>query len=103
MNQPMQPIQVSRRPSIARALRHLLTTPETRADAREALGMDDSQASRFLSNQAGITLDKLDRAIAATGMVLVEVDYLNSMARLADTGVNCACARQGGGNCGGKW
>ncbi|GGX32628.1 hypothetical protein GCM10007242_44450 [Pigmentiphaga litoralis] len=93
----------TRRPSIERALRHLLTNPSSKTDAREALGMDDSQVSRFLSGQAGIPIDKIDRAIQVAGMVLVRPDYLKALSHLADTGVNCACALAGGGNCGGKW
>lgn len=92
-----------RRPSIERALRQLLTNPATRGNAREKLEMDDSQVSRFLSGQAGLPIDKIDRALDLVDMVLVRPAYLAAMVELADTGVSCSCALAGGGNCGGKW
>lgn len=91
-----------RRPSIESTLRSALTNSSTRADMREKLAMDDSQVSRILSGQAGITIDKLDAVIAAVGMVTTTKGYLDALARLAQTGAGCYCAREGLGDCGVK-
>ncbi|WP_155419302.1 DNA-binding protein [Chromobacterium subtsugae] len=87
--------------SIERGLRAALTDPRQSNRVADALAWDGSQISRFLSGQQGITIDKLDAAISALGMVCVQPKYLDAMATLCQVGANCACARKGMGECGG--
>lgn len=90
---------MAERPNIERALRLLLSGDERKA-AMEVLGWDASQLSRFLSGQNGIPIDKLDAVIGLTGFVMVTPRYLDALASMAETGVSCRCAREGGGECG---
>jgi len=94
--------RTSRKPSIENALRASLTNPRTKAQTRDDLGMDDSQVSRFLSGQAGITIDKLDALVGALGMVVTSRQYMDALAYMAQTGTACECARAGMGECGRK-
>ncbi|WP_087688064.1 MULTISPECIES: DNA-binding protein [unclassified Pandoraea] len=87
------------RPNIEKALRLLLSGDERKA-AMEVLNWDASQVSRFLSGQNGIPIDKLDQVIYLTGFVMVTPRYLEGLASMAETGVGCRCAREGGGECG---
>nr|WP_165404714.1 DNA-binding protein [Pigmentiphaga kullae] len=84
-----------------RTFRQALTDPNIRNEIREALGWDDSQVSRFLSGQMGLTIDKIDAAIDVLSMRVVSRRYLDAMTELAGTGVKCWCAREGLGDCGG--
>lgn len=88
------------RPSMERSFRQALTDPQTREDVKAAVGWDDSQVSRFLSGQSGLTIDKLDAAISALSLRIVTKRYLDAMGVLCVTGANCHCAREGLGNCG---
>lgn len=92
----------TRKPSIENALRDALSNPRTKTTTREAMSLDDSQVSRFLSGQAGITIDKLDAMVAALGMVVTSRQYMDAMAYMAQTGTACECARAGMGECGRK-
>ncbi|MCP1679429.1 DNA-binding protein [Kerstersia gyiorum] len=83
-----------------RAFRSALTDPSTRADIREALGWDDSQVSRFLSGQTGLTIEKIDAAIGALDMIVTTRRYLDFLAYGAQVGTACYCARAGMGACG---
>ena len=88
------------KPSMDRAFRQALTDPSTRAKARDRLGWDDSQVSRFLSGQMGITIDKIDAAIEILGMVVTTPGYMDFLSYGAKIGANCHCARAGMGECG---
>lgn len=88
------------KPSMERAFRQALTDPETRAAVRNRLGWDDSQVSRFLSGQMGLTIDKLDAAIECLAMVVTTRKYLDFLAYGAQVGTACYCARAGMGECG---
>lgn len=88
--------------SIERGLRSALTNPKESARLADALGWDNSQVSRFLSNQMGLTIEKVDAAISALGYVCVKPKYLEAMATLCQVGANCECARRGMGECGGN-
>jgi hypothetical protein len=92
----------TRAPSIENALRAALSNPRTKAQTRDELSMDDSQVSRFLSGQAGITIDKLDAMVKALGMVVTSRQYMDALAFMAQTGTACECARAGMGECGRK-
>ncbi len=88
------------KPSMERAFRQALTDPETRAAVRDRLGWDDSQVSRFLSGQMGLTIEKLDAAIECLAMVVTTRKYLDFLAYGAQVGTACYCARAGMGECG---
>lgn len=86
--------------SMDRAFRQALTDPSLKAVAKEKLGWDESQVSRFLSGQMGLTIDKIDQAIEVLDMVVTTVSYMDFLAYGARIGANCHCARQGLGECG---
>jgi hypothetical protein len=86
--------------SIERGLRAALTNPRESARLSDALGWDNSQVSRFLSGQMGLTIDKVDTALTTLGFVCVKPKYLDAMATLCQVGANCECARRGMGACG---
>ncbi|PRP68741.1 DNA-binding protein [Chromobacterium amazonense] len=86
--------------SIERGLRSALTNPRTASKVADSLNWDNSQVSRFLSGQMGLTIDKIDTAVQALGYVCVQPKYLDAMATLCQVGANCACARKGLGECG---
>lgn len=90
------------KPSMERQFRAALSDPSKRADVRDALGWDDSQVSRFLSTGLGLTIDKIDAAIEALGMVVTSRRYLDFLAYGAQVGTACYCARAGQGECGSR-
>ncbi|BET09411.1 DNA-binding protein [Pandoraea sputorum] len=90
---------MAERPNIEKSLR-LLLTGDQRKEAMEALDWDNSQVSRFLSGQTGVLIDKLDAVVNLIGFVMVTPRYLEGLASMAETGVGCRCAREGGGECG---
>lgn len=71
-----------------------------RHEVAQSIGWDDSQASRFLSGQMGVVIDKLDALVGAAGFVLVTRKYLDAVATLGEVGMHCHCAREGLGECG---
>lgn len=87
------------KPNIEQALRDLLTGKERKAVA-EALGLDASEVSRFLSGQRGLMLQDIEKAIDLAGYALVSRPYLDAIATLCKVGAACECARQGAGECG---
>ncbi len=88
------------KPSMEGAFRRALTDSHTRKTVRDALGWDDSQVSRFLSCQTGLTIDKIDAAIAALDMLVTSRRYMDFLAYGAQVGTACHCARAGMGECG---
>ena len=80
---------------IEQLLRTALTSRE-RAKIAQAIGWDDSQVSRFLSGQQGVTVSRIDALIDAVGYVLVTTKYLDALTTLCEVGMDCECARQGG-------
>ena len=102
MNAPVAVAFAPQKPSMERAFRQALTDPSVRQAARERLGWDDSQVSRFLSGQTGLTIDKIDAAIEVLGMVVTTPRYMDFLAYGASIGANCHCARAGMGECGGR-
>lgn len=73
-----------------------------RRDVQAAVGWDNSQVSRFLNGETGITIERIDTLVDAIGFVLVSTRYLDAVATLGEVGMHCSCARQGGGECGPK-
>ncbi|MEK7947669.1 DNA-binding protein [Pigmentiphaga sp. YJ18] len=96
----MNAVAAVRKPSMERMFREALSDPATRADVRAALGWDDSQVSRFLSGQTGLTIDKIDAAITALDMVVTSRRYMDFLAYGSQIGAACHCARAGMGECG---
>lgn len=88
------------RPSMDRAFRQALTDPRIKAAVKDRLGWDESQVSRFLSGQMGLTIDRMDIAIDVLGMVITTPAYMDFLAFGAQIGAHCQCARQGLGECG---
>ncbi len=100
MNAPAVALVRPQRPSMERAFRQALTDPSVRQTVRDRMGWDDSQVSRFLSGQMGLTIDKIDQAIDVLGMVVTSPSYMDFLAYGAKIGANCHCARAGMGECG---
>ncbi|WP_343593896.1 DNA-binding protein [Paracidovorax wautersii] len=84
--------------TIERVLRHHLSQPGSAV--ADAAGWDSGNVSRFLSNQQGVTISKIDAVVNAAGFVLVSRRYLEAIGTLSEVGANCHCARAGGGECG---
>lgn len=78
----------------------LALSGKTRKEVAKKMGWDDSQISRFLSGQQGVTIDKLDMLVASVDYVLVTKRYLDAIGTLSEVGVHCQCARDGHGECG---
>lgn len=93
--------RTQQKPSMERSFRMLLTDPRQRKEIRDRMGWDDTQVSRFLSGQMGLTIDKLDAAIEALAMVVTSRQYMDFLAYGARVGAACECARRGQGECGG--
>ncbi|AJW98440.1 hypothetical protein [Burkholderia gladioli] len=91
---------VRKKPSMQQAFREALTDPDKRGPVQTALKWDDTQVSRFLGGSLGITIDRIDTAIQQLDLRVVSRRYLEAHATLAQTGLNCACAREGYGDCG---
>ena len=84
--------------TIERALRQSLSQPGSAV--AEAAGWDGSNVSRVLSGQQGVPIGKLDAIIAAAGYVIVGRKFFDAIGTLGEVGMNCQCARAGGGECG---
>lgn len=84
--------------TIERVLRRELK--ETSSAVAEAAGWDSSNVSRVLSGQQGVPIAKLDAVVGAAGYVLVSRKYFDAFTIFGEVGMNCRCAREGGGECG---
>ncbi|GGX11301.1 DNA-binding protein [Pigmentiphaga litoralis] len=93
-------VNVVRKPSMERAFREALVDPSVKAKVRDALGWDESQVSRFLSGQMGLTIDKIDAAIKVLSLVVSSERYMDYLAYGSQIGAACHCARAGMGECG---
>lgn len=94
--------ELNRRPAFEDELRAALSEPHKKAEILEATGWDESMPSKVLSGHAGITLEKLDKALQSLGLVVVPVSYMEYLAFGNKIGTNCSCARAGYGVCGKK-
>ena len=54
----------------------------------------------ILSGGLGVTISKIDALVGASGYVLVSRKYFDAVGTLGEVGMNCQCARNGGGECG---
>lgn len=81
------------------AVREALTNPRSAHEVKSALSWDDPTVSRFLSNQAGVKLERIDALLASIGFVAVSVRYLDALGTMSEVGTHCRCARQGLGEC----
>ena len=84
--------------TIERVLRQQLSQPNSHT--ADAVGWDASSVSRFLSGGLGVTISKIDALVGASGYVLVSRKYFDAVGTLGEVGMNCQCARNGGGECG---
>lgn len=80
-------------------LRAALSSPQ-RHQVKDAIGWDDSNISRFLSAQQGVTIERIEELFNAVGLTLVTRRYLDAMATMCEVGAHCECARNGQGECG---
>lgn len=86
---------------VEQILREALTSSQRHA-VKDATGWDDSNVSRFLSGQSGVTIDRIDELFNSVGIALVTRKYLDAMATMCQVGANCECARNGQGECGSR-
>lgn len=98
MNTAEQPVSSSRR--LENLLRQSFNNPVKREAIQRATGWDSTMFSKVQSGQSGITLDKFDAVCRALELSVVEVDYMNWLAKGNEIGSNCLCARQSMGHCG---
>lgn len=84
--------------TIERVLRQNLSQPGSAV--AEAAGWDSSNVSRFLSGQQGVPIGKIDAIVASAGYVLIGRKYFDALGTMGEVGMNCRCAREGGGECG---
>lgn len=84
---------------IEQVLRFALSS-KNRKEIGKNIGWDDSQISRFLSGQQGVTIDKIDTLVSLVNYVLVTKRYLDAIGTLSEVGAHCKCARDGFGECG---
>lgn len=94
--------ELKRKPAFETALRLALTDPAKKAEIIRATGWHESMPSKVLSGDAGVTLDKLDKALNALGLVVVTASYMDYLAFGNEIGTHCSCARAGYGVCGGR-
>ena len=81
------------------AVREALTNPKTKNSVKDTVGWDDPTVTRFLSGQAGVTIEKMDALLSAVGYVPVSARYLDALGIMSEVGTHCKCARQGLGEC----
>lgn len=65
-------------------------------------GWDPSMPTKVLAGTAGITLDKLDAICRSLGLTIVEISYMDYLARGNEIGSRCCKARASLGNCGAR-
>lgn len=81
-------------------IRQAFNNPSRRDAIQKATGWDSTMFGKVQSGQAGITLDKFDALCRALELSVVEVDYMNWLAKGNEIGSNCRCARESLGQCG---
>ncbi|WP_024904492.1 hypothetical protein [Robbsia andropogonis] len=87
-----------KRPDLVEMLVDLLRGPDGKR-AADALGLESSEVSRFISGQRGLTKDQLNKAMELTNAVIVTRRYLDSVLTLSQVGIYCEMARCGNGEC----
>lgn len=81
-------------------LRTALRDSDNQAAVIDATGWDSTMVSKVISGQNGITIDKLNAVMAALGLTITSVAYMDYLARGNVIGSNCHCARMNMGECG---
>lgn len=87
---------------IETALRVALTNDRVKKDLLEATGWDSTMPGKVLKRESGITIDKLDAMCRVLGLTIVEVSYMDYLARGNEIGSRCCKARLSMGNCGAR-
>ncbi|NYT76538.1 DNA-binding protein [Alcaligenaceae bacterium] len=85
-----------------KVLRDALSDKKRRDSIALAAGWKDasSAASRVLSGQQGLPLDRLDDILTEAGLTIVTPSYLDWLAKGAIIGAHCWCERNSMGTCG---
>ena len=102
MNTSISTTPVRARITVRKVLRDALGDKDRRELVATAAGWRDasSAASRVLSDQQGLPLDRLDEILSAVGLTVVTPSYLDWLARGAIIGAHCWCERNSMGTCG---
>lgn len=102
MSNLMPALPARARITVNKVLREALADKEKRDVIATAAGWKDasSAASRVLSDQQGLPLDRLDAILQAAGLTVVTPGYLDWLARGAIIGAHCWCERNSMGTCG---
>ncbi|MGU2439542.1 hypothetical protein ACTXHA_03990 [Burkholderia cenocepacia] len=82
--------------------RRAFVDPKLKRVILEATGWHETMLNKVL-NGAGVTFDKTDAVCRATGLTIVEVDYMEYLMRGNLRGAQCRCARASLGACGGAY
>lgn len=99
---PIEPAGMNGPHVIETALRVALTNDKVKQRLLEQTGWDPSMPSKVLKGDTGITIDKLDAMCRALGLTIVEVSYMDYLARGNEIGSRCCKARLSLGNCGAR-
>lgn len=99
---PFEPAGMAGPHIIETALRVAMTNDKTKQKLLEETGWDASMPSKVCAGTTGITLDKLDAVCRALGLTIVEVGYMDYLARGNEIGSRCCKARLSLGNCGAR-
>ena len=88
--------------TVKKALRDALSDKQRREAIATAAGWKDasSAASRVLSDQQGLPLEKIDEILLAAGLTVVTPRYLDWLGQGSIIGAHCWCARNSMGACG---
>lgn len=84
------------------ALRLAMSSAAGRQKLLDATGWDASMPSKICAGTNGITLDKLDAMCRAMGLTIVQVEYMDYLARGNEIGSRCCKARMSMGSCGAR-
>ncbi|TDR82185.1 helix-turn-helix domain-containing protein [Paludibacterium purpuratum] len=73
-------------PSLAHRIRQILMDPKLKQELMTVLGWDNSNVSRYLAGNLGITEDKIDKVVEFLGILNVENRRLAPIIDMADVG-----------------
>lgn len=99
---PIEPAGMTGPHVIETALRLAMANQNQRQKLLDVTGWDASMPSKVCSGATGITLEKLDAMCRALGLTIVEVGYMDYLARGNEIGSRCCKARLSLGNCGAR-
>ena len=101
MNEP-EPSGTDNSHILETSIRLALTDQKKRELLLKSTGWDSSMPTKVCSGAAGITVDKLDAVCRALGLTIVEVEYMEYLARGNEIGSRCCKARLSMGSCGAR-